>query len=33
MRTLALVQMARRRIGDDAPLLNREDPMLLELAA
>ncbi len=27
------VQMARRRIGDDAPLLNREDPMLLELAA
>ncbi len=27
------VQMARRRIGDDAPLLNREDPTLLELAA
>ena len=27
------VEMARRRIGDDAPLLNREDPTLLELAA
>ncbi len=27
------VEMARRRIGDDAPLLNREDPMLLDLAA
>ncbi len=27
------VEMARRRIGEDAPLLNREDPTLLELAA